>query len=117
MRQLAGNKSAGDAIIFEGTTRDRLWVNRSPGGCPELRDRALVTHTTSDQLCRGDIADRARSGQPGHLRRLRPRRLPALPPPRELTNVIARSEARKQSSRRPSYWIASPGFRRGRNDG
>jgi hypothetical protein len=56
MRQLAGNKSAGDAIIFEGTTRDRLWVNRSPGGCPELRDRALVTHTTSDQLCRGDIA-------------------------------------------------------------
>ncbi|MEA3000523.1 MAG: hypothetical protein QOK17_2356 [Sphingomonadales bacterium] len=56
MRQLAGNKSAGDAIVFEGTTRERLWVNRPAGGCPDLRDRALVTRTSSDQLCRGDIA-------------------------------------------------------------
>jgi hypothetical protein len=56
MRQLAGNKSAGDAIIFEGTTRERLWVNRPAGGCPDLRDHALVTRTSSDQLCRGDIA-------------------------------------------------------------
>jgi hypothetical protein len=32
-------------------------VNRPPGGCPELKfSRALITRTTSNQLCRGDIA-------------------------------------------------------------
>src|SRR3954468_6389673 len=56
MRQLAGNKSAGDAIIFEGTTRDRLWVNRPAEGAPDLPGRTLGTHPTSDQLCRGHIA-------------------------------------------------------------
>lgn len=57
MRDLRGNRSAGDAIIFEGATRHTLYVNRPAGGCPDLSfSRALVTHTTQTQLCRGDIA-------------------------------------------------------------
>jgi hypothetical protein len=56
-RDLGGNRSAGDAIIFEGRSRDMLWVNRPAGGCPELDfGRALITRTTTGQLCRGDIA-------------------------------------------------------------
>ena len=55
-RDLRGNRSAGDAIIFTGPG-DRIWVNRSAGGCPELNSgRTLVTRTSSTQLCRGDIA-------------------------------------------------------------
>jgi hypothetical protein len=57
MRELRGNRSAGGAIVFEGTTRSRLWVNNPPGGCPNLGyGRALRTVTPSTQLCRGDIA-------------------------------------------------------------
>ncbi|MDB5693720.1 MAG: hypothetical protein JWO81_2783 [Alphaproteobacteria bacterium] len=57
-RDLHGNRSVGEAaIIFEGTTSATLWVNRPPAGCPSLDSgRALVTRTTSTQLCRGDIA-------------------------------------------------------------
>jgi len=57
-RNLRGNRAAGDdAIIFTGTTRGTLYVNRPAGGCPELKGgRALVVRTTSSQLCRGDIA-------------------------------------------------------------
>lgn len=56
MRELRGNRSAGDAIIFDGSG-NRLWVNRPPGGCPSLDfGRALQTRTTMSQLCRGDIA-------------------------------------------------------------
>ena len=40
MRQLGGNKSAGDAIVFEGTTRERLWVNRPAGGGAGISDPA-----------------------------------------------------------------------------
>jgi hypothetical protein len=57
-RQLGGNRSAGEgAIIFEGQTGSSvIYVNRPPGGCPELTfNRALVTRTTTGQLCRGDI--------------------------------------------------------------
>jgi hypothetical protein len=58
LRDLRGNRSAGDAIIFEGQTSGTLFVNRPPGGCPSLDyGRALVTRTTTSQLCRGDIAD------------------------------------------------------------
>ena len=57
-RDLAGNRSAGEgAIIFQGRTSSKLWVNRPPAGCPSLdMGRALVTRTPSTQLCRGDIA-------------------------------------------------------------
>jgi hypothetical protein len=58
LRDLRGNHSAGDAIVFEGQSSGTLYVNRPPGGCPSLDyGRALVTHTPAGQLCRGDIAD------------------------------------------------------------
>jgi len=57
LRELRGNQSAGGAIVFEGATRSRLWVNNPPAGCPNLGNgRALRTVTPSTQLCRGDIA-------------------------------------------------------------
>lgn len=44
------------AIIYE-ISRKRWMVNFPAGGCAALRsDRAIVTRTPSDQLCRGDIA-------------------------------------------------------------
>ncbi len=57
MRDLRGNRSAGEsAILFEGNG-GRLWVNRPAAGCPELDSgRALQTRTTATRLCRGDIA-------------------------------------------------------------
>ena len=59
LRDLRGNRSVGEgAILFEGTSSATLWVNRPAGGCPVLDfGRTLVTHTTTSQLCRGDIAD------------------------------------------------------------
>ena len=58
LRDLRGNRSAGDAIVFDGQTGGTLYVNRPPGGCPSLDfGRALVTRTPAGQLCRGDIAD------------------------------------------------------------
>ena len=56
-RQLRGNRSAGDTLVFEGTSRSLVYLNRPAGGCPELSPgRALVTRTPSTQLCAGDIA-------------------------------------------------------------
>ena len=57
-RDLRGNRSFGESVItFEGVG-DTIWVNRPPGGCPTLGpSRALVTRTTSTQLCRGDIVN------------------------------------------------------------
>ena len=56
-RDLGGNRSAGDAIVFGGRTSSTLYVNHPAGGCPDLNfGRALVIRTTSSQLCRGDIA-------------------------------------------------------------
>jgi len=57
-RLLRDNRSYGEGVIvFTGTTRSTLWVNRPAAGCPELRSsRALRTRTPSTQLCRGDIA-------------------------------------------------------------
>jgi hypothetical protein len=57
-RDLRGNRSIGeDVILFDGRSRDVVYVNRPAGGCPELNSgRAIVTRTTSNQLCRGDIA-------------------------------------------------------------
>jgi hypothetical protein len=58
MRDLRGNRSAGDAIVFDGLSSATIYVNRPPGGCPSLDfGRALVTRTSISQLCRGDIAD------------------------------------------------------------
>ncbi len=56
-RGLRGNRSLGEGVIlFEGRG-DTLYVNRPAAGCPVLDfGRALVTRTTSTQLCRGDIA-------------------------------------------------------------
>src|SRR3954471_19963619 len=52
MLQLGGNKSAGEAIVFEGKTGGRLWVNHAPGGgCPDLNNgRALQIRTTQARL-------------------------------------------------------------------
>ena len=57
LRQLGGNRSAGEgAVIFDGTG-GRLWVNRPANGCPVLGSgRALQVRTPTGQLCRGDIA-------------------------------------------------------------
>lgn len=56
-RDLGGNRSAGDAIVFGGRTRSTLYVNHPAGGCPDLNfGRALIIRTSSTQLCRGDIA-------------------------------------------------------------
>jgi hypothetical protein len=57
LRDLRGNRSAGEgAIVFQGTS-GRLWVNRPPAGCPDMSfGRALQIRTTGSQLCRGDIA-------------------------------------------------------------
>jgi hypothetical protein len=58
LRELRGNRSAGEAIVFDGQTSGTLYVNRPPGGCPTLEfGRALVTRTSMGELCRGDIAD------------------------------------------------------------
>ena len=56
MRDLQGNRSAGEgAIVFDGIS-GRKWVNRPPGGCPTLDfGRTLRVRTTSSQLCRNDI--------------------------------------------------------------
>lgn len=55
-RDLGGNKSIGDAILFSGA-RGRAYVNRPAGGCPSMNfGGTLVTRTSSSQLCRGDIA-------------------------------------------------------------
>jgi hypothetical protein len=57
-RDLRGNRSVGeDVILFDGPSKDVVYVNRPSGGCPQLNSgRALITRTTSNQLCRGDIA-------------------------------------------------------------
>ena len=57
-RDLRGNKSIGEeAIVFGAANDSVIYVNRPPAGCPDLRESyALVTRTTSTQLCRGDIA-------------------------------------------------------------
>lgn len=57
-RDLRGNRSVGEEAIIFGAANDRvIYVNRPPAGCPQLSSsRALVTRTTSTQLCRGDIA-------------------------------------------------------------
>lgn len=56
LRELRGNRSAGDAIVFEGAG-GTLYVNRPAGGCPSLDyGRTLVTRSSSGRLCAGDIA-------------------------------------------------------------
>jgi hypothetical protein len=54
---LRGNRGFGEGVIlFEGPTGRTVYVNRPPGGCPELNPfRALRIKTTTGQLCRGDI--------------------------------------------------------------
>jgi hypothetical protein len=55
IRNLGGNRTVGDAIVFGGGQR-RMYVNHPPGGCPDLRaGRRLQFRATSGQLCRGDI--------------------------------------------------------------
>lgn len=58
-RNLRGNESAGEgAIIFRGTVGDLIYVNRPPGGCPEIGSgRAIKVRTTQTQICRGDIIE------------------------------------------------------------
>jgi hypothetical protein len=55
IRDLGGNRTVGDAIVFGGNRR-RIYINHPPGGCPDLRSgRSLTFRTTQSQLCRGDI--------------------------------------------------------------
>ncbi len=55
LTELGGNRSAGDAIIFDGRG-SRIYVNRPAGGCPDLNfGRALRVRSSTGQLCRGDI--------------------------------------------------------------
>jgi hypothetical protein len=58
-RDLRGNRSAGEgAILFDGASRNMIYVNRPAAGCPELRmGYALKTRTPSTQLCSGDIVE------------------------------------------------------------
>ncbi|HEV2748086.1 MAG TPA: hypothetical protein VGW34_12415 [Allosphingosinicella sp.] len=57
-RDLRGNRTIGDELIlFQGRTSGVVYLNRPEAGCPGLNlGRALVTRTTSSQLCAGDIA-------------------------------------------------------------
>ena len=55
IRNLGGNRTVGDAIVFGGNQR-RIYVNHPPGGCPDIDSgRSLTFRTTQSQLCRGDI--------------------------------------------------------------
>ncbi len=56
-RNLRNSRSIGEGVIlFEGPG-GTVYVNRPPGGCPNLNfGRTLTTQTTGSQLCRGDIA-------------------------------------------------------------
>ncbi len=58
-RDLLGNRSAGEgAFIFNTRSRNLIYVNRPPAGCPELRPGlALITRTPSTSLCAGDIVE------------------------------------------------------------
>ena len=57
MRRIRGSRSFGDdAILFEGSTRDVVYLNRPAGGCTGLgMGRSFRTRTISSSLCRGDI--------------------------------------------------------------
>ncbi|MDQ4087538.1 MAG: hypothetical protein M3177_05960 [Pseudomonadota bacterium] len=57
MRRVRSSRSIGDdAILFEGSTSDIVYVNRPAGGCPGLQmGRSIRTRTTATSLCRGDI--------------------------------------------------------------
>jgi hypothetical protein len=56
-RDLRGNRSIGEGVILFDGPVGTVYVNRPAAGCPVLdSSRALITRTTSTQLCRGDIA-------------------------------------------------------------
>jgi hypothetical protein len=58
LRNLQGNRSAGEGAIVFGSNGGRLYVNRPPAGCPLLdHGRAISLRTTGSQLCRGDIVN------------------------------------------------------------
>ena len=56
-RRIRSSRSLGDdAILFEGSTSDLVYLNRPEGGCPGLRmGRSIRMRTTGTSLCRGDI--------------------------------------------------------------
>lgn len=57
LRDLRGNSSTGDGGILFESNNGTVYVNRPPGGCPDLRSyRTLVTRTLGTRLCSGDIA-------------------------------------------------------------
>ncbi|MBA3675997.1 MAG: hypothetical protein H0W74_01155 [Sphingosinicella sp.] len=57
-RNAGGNRSIGEGIVLFGDRGDKIiYVNRPAAGCPIIdSSRALVIRTTSNRLCRGDIA-------------------------------------------------------------
>jgi hypothetical protein len=56
LRQLHGNRSAGDGAIVFRASGGRLYVNRPAAGCPQMQfGRHLQFRTTGSQICRGEI--------------------------------------------------------------
>jgi hypothetical protein len=57
MRRIRSSRPIGnDAILFEGSSSDIVYVNRPAGGCTGLAmGRSIRTRTISSSLCRGDI--------------------------------------------------------------
>jgi hypothetical protein len=56
LRQLHGNRSAGEGAIVFRASGGRLYVNRPAAGCPQMQfGRHLQFRTTTSQICRGEI--------------------------------------------------------------
>jgi hypothetical protein len=54
---MQGNHGYGEGtILFEGKSKNIVWLNHPPAGCPDLNPfRALRSRTPANHLCRGDI--------------------------------------------------------------
>jgi len=56
LRQLHGNKSAGEGAIVFSAAGGRRYVNRPSAGCPQMQfGRHLQFRTSGSQICRGEI--------------------------------------------------------------
>jgi hypothetical protein len=57
LNQVRSSQYVGDRTILYRMSRNLVYRNDPPGGCPGLGNgRGLITRTPSTQLCRGDIA-------------------------------------------------------------
>ncbi len=56
LRDTSSTQQVGEKTIIYSVNRRLVYRNDPYGGCPGLgRDYALVTHTWSGELCRGDV--------------------------------------------------------------